>query len=383
MDSFKGTMTAAQACEAAERGLRSLWPHARMKTLPLADGGGGTVEAILRARGGAFQTTAARGPLGSIVAARWGMLADKRTAVVEMAAASGLALVAPGERDPMRASSHGTGEVLRATIASGARRILLGIGDTATVDGGLGAAQALGVRFFDDANREITQALAGADLERVASADVSALRTLLADVEIEVLCDVSNPLLGGSGAARVFGPQKGASPGDVERLENGLRRAYDVIEQATGTSVRALPGAGAAGGMGAAAVALLGARLVPGTERIFKLIGFAEALRSADILLTGEGRIDAQSLSGKGAGHALLEAHRAGVRAWAISGLAPEGVDPRATLHIERLAVLATDTTCPEPEEAQRQLEQAAARLASQPGDAGAYPATSNDSKQR
>ncbi|MBX3730746.1 MAG: glycerate kinase [Candidatus Sumerlaeia bacterium] len=380
MDSFKGTMTARQACEAVADGVAAGWPTAEWILVPLADGGAGTVEALLRARGGTERRTQVTGPLGDSVMAGWGLLADGRTAVLEMAAACGLALVAPGRRNPLEATSRGIGELLVAAIDAGARGVVLGIGDTATVDGGLGAAQALGVRFFDASGEELAAPLRGRDLERVAALDATAARQRFAGVELEVLCDVTNPLLGPRGAARVFGPQKGANPAMVEHLEAGLTRVAVLFESAAGTAVRDVAGAGAAGGMGACCLALLGGRLVPGTQTLFDLLGFGQALERADALLTGEGRLDAQSAAGKGAGRALQCARAAGVPAWAFVGIASEDFDATHELGVRGLVVLAPDGASPSADEAPLVLCEAARQWAERMAQEGIGSKTS---KQR
>jgi glycerate kinase len=380
MDSFKGTMSARQACEAVADGVAAGWPIAQRTLVPLADGGAGTVEALVRARGGTECRTQVTGPLGEPVMADWAMLADGHTAVLEMAAACGLALVAPERRNPLEATSRGIGELLKAAIAAGARRVVLGIGDTATVDGGLGAAQALGVRFIDARGEELAAPLRGRDLERVVALDATPARQRLAGIELEVLCDVTNPLVGPRGTARVFGPQKGADPAMVERLEAGLTGLAALFESAAGTAVREVPGAGAAGGMGACCLALLGGRLVPGTQTLFELLGFGRELARADMLLTGEGRLDAQSASGKGAGHALQCARAAGVPAWAFVGIASEDFDATRELGVRGLVVLAPDGAIPTAERAVAVLREAARQWAGRLAQEGSGSKTS---KQR
>ncbi len=296
-DSFKESLTALEVCEAIEAGFRTIWPQAEYRRRPMADGGEGTVQSLVDASGGQIHRCPVRGPLGEPVDAFWGMMGDGETAVIEMAAASGLHLVPPAQRNPLLTSSYGTGELIRAALDQGARRLIIGIGGSATNDGGAGMAQALGIALLDQAGKPL--APGGGALERLARIDLSGRDPRLSDLQIEVACDVDNPLCGPRGASAVFGPQKGATPAMVARLDANLGHYGDLIAQQLGQAVLEVPGAGAAGGMGAALLGLLGASLRPGIEIVMDAVGLAQAVADADLVITGEGRIDSQTIYGK------------------------------------------------------------------------------------
>lgn len=249
-DSFKGSLSAKEVAESLAAGLRRVWPEARIELLPLSDGGDGWVESMVTAANGSFVDVSVRGPLGEEVEARYGLIDAEggTTAVIEMATASGLALVTEDRRDPRRTTTHGTGELIRHALDGGARRLLVGIGGSATNDGGAGMASALGVRFTDSSGDELP--LGGGALADLDSVDLSGLDDRLADAEIIVAGDVDDPLLGDGGASAVYGPQKGAGPDVVRELEDALSRFADVVENAVGREIRDRPGAGAAGGLG-------------------------------------------------------------------------------------------------------------------------------------
>ncbi len=292
-DKFKGSLDAAGVAAALAAGARDVLPDCACALLPMADGGDGTVAAFL-ASGASARTVRVSGPLGDAVEASYAR--DGDTAIVEMAAASGLALL--GDRlAPRRATTRGTGELLRDALDAGATRILLGIGGSATTDGGAGALAALGARFLDAAGAELEPLPEG--LASVARVDLSGLDPRPAQLELAVACDVDNPLLGAQGAAAVYGPQKGASPDDVAFLDAFLGRLADAMSAATGRDLRALPGAGAAGGLGWALASAFGARLERGVSLVAQVRGLSAALAGADWCFTGEGRIDAQTLHGK------------------------------------------------------------------------------------
>ncbi len=256
-DSFKESLSAEKCCQAIKAGFSTLFPDANYICLPIADGGEGTVDAMVAATGGNIVTLEVCGPMGEKVNAFYGLTGDGKTAVIEMAAASGLMLVAPEKRNPLLASSFGTGELIRHALDNGIRHIILGIGGSATVDGGMGMAQALGVRFLD-ADGQVLVANGG-NLARVASIEMDECDPRLANCHIEVACDVDNPLVGARGAAAVFGPQKGATPEMVEELEQGLQNYARVLQQQTEINVCQMAGGGAAGGMGIAAAVFLNA----------------------------------------------------------------------------------------------------------------------------
>jgi glycerate kinase len=324
-DSFKGSLSAIDAARAMERGVRRTWPDAEVVKVPIADGGEGTVAAMVMATGGGFRETRVSGPLGEPVLARWGVLGDGETAVVEMAAASGLPLVPEGRRDPRVTSTRGTGELLRAALDAGFRRIVVGIGGSATNDGGSGMARALGVRFLDASGRELPEG--GAALASLDRLDLRGVDARLAGAEILVACDVDNPLTGPRGASAVYGPQKGATPEVVLELDAALGRLAEVARAATGRDVAELPGAGAAGGLGAGLLFFTPARLVPGVELVLGAARFDDLVRGAALVVTGEGRTDAQTAMGKAPVGVARVAGRHGVPVLLVSGSLGPGAD--------------------------------------------------------
>ncbi|EPF5351165.1 glycerate kinase [Cronobacter sakazakii] len=296
-DSFKESLSAMDVAKAIEAGFREIYPQASYVCVPMADGGEGTVEAMVAATGGQIITTPVTAPLGNKVDGFFGLLGDGETAVVEMAAASGLHLVPTAQRDPRITTSYGTGELILAALERGVKAIIIGIGGSATNDGGAGMMQALGARFLDGEGCEL--APGGAALARLERLDLSALDPRLAQVSVTAACDVDNPLCGEKGASAVFGPQKGATPAMVTELDAALRRFGEQLEAATGKAIISAPGAGAAGGMGAALLGMLNAELRPGIEIVIESLGLAQAVRDADLVITGEGRLDSQSIHGK------------------------------------------------------------------------------------
>ncbi|EPP6259093.1 glycerate kinase [Cronobacter sakazakii] len=296
-DSFKESLSAMDVAKAIEAGFREIYPQAHYVCVPMADGGEGTVEAMVAATGGQIITTPVTAPLGNKVDGFFGLLGDGETAVVEMAAASGLHLVPTAQRDPRITTSYGTGELILAALERGVKAIIIGIGGSATNDGGAGMMQALGARFLDGEGREL--APGGAALARLERLDLSALDPRLAQVSVTAACDVDNPLCGEKGASAVFGPQKGATPAMVTELDAALRCFGEQLEAVTGKTIISAPGAGAAGGMGAALLGMLNAELRPGIEIVIESLGLAQAVRDADLVITGEGRLDSQSIHGK------------------------------------------------------------------------------------
>lgn len=292
-NAFKGCLTAHEAATAIARGVEDA--GAEPEILPVADGGDGTLDALVAGLGGTIMGVIARGPLGLPVRAHLARLSDG-SGVVEMAQASGYALVAESERDPMHASSYGTGELIKGALARRPTRVLVALGGSATVDGGTGLARALGVRFFDDAGEQLPDG--GGALARLARIDASRADPRLRDAPIIACADVMNPLLGPDGAARVFGPQKGANPGQVDTLERGMERLAECLSADLGFDVGDTPGGGAAGGTGAM-LAGLGAEIRPGAEVVLDALGFAGRIEGADLVITGEGKLDAQTLAGK------------------------------------------------------------------------------------
>ncbi|WP_185265881.1 glycerate kinase [Halopseudomonas xiamenensis] len=321
-DSFKESLSAEQVASAIAGGWRSVYPQADIHLCPMADGGEGTVDAVLAATGGERRELSVRGPLGQPVQAHWGWL-ENGQAVIEMAAASGLHWVEPAQRDACITTSYGTGELILAALDAGARRIILGIGGSATNDGGAGVLEALGARLLDGQGQPL--AAGGAALASLQRIELDGLDPRLAQVEVLVAADVDNPLCGPRGASHVFGPQKGASVAQVEQLDRALGHYADVVAAALGEDVRDVPGVGAAGGLGFAARAVLGARFRPGIELVAELSGLAQAVQGADLVITGEGRLDGQSLHGKTPVGVARIAQAAGVPVIALAGSLGEG----------------------------------------------------------
>jgi len=293
-DSFKGTLSSLEICRLARQSIPRFFPDCAVDTVPVADGGEGTVDCFVEAIGAEKVTVDVTGPFGEPVRAAYARRGTQ--AILEMAAAAGLPLA--GERgDPERTTTYGVGQLLRHAVEQGCRTILLGLGGSATNDGGCGCAAALGARFYDRAGEAFVPV--GGTLDRIARIDLRPLRALLRDVEITVMCDVVNPLHGPSGAACVFAPQKGADPAMVRRLDAQLRSFDQTLRRELGVDLGTRPGAGAAGGMGAGCVAFLGAELRSGIEAVLDTVGFDARVAGADLVITGEGRIDSQSVHGK------------------------------------------------------------------------------------
>lgn len=296
-DSFKDSLSAQGVAQAVASGLREVWPDAQLMECPMADGGEGTIEAVLAACGGQWMTTDVSGPLGQPVQAQWGWLADTRTAIIEMAMASGLQLLTLAQRDATVTTTYGTGQLITAALDAGAQRVILAIGGSATNDAGSGMLSALGAGFLDDNDQPLPPG--GLALSKVARIDLGSLDARLKEVRFEVAADVNNPLCGPNGASHVFGPQKGASPEKVLALDAALAHFAEQSACVLGRDDSEQPGSGAAGGMGFAAGAYLNASFRPGVEVVADLTGLAQALEGADLVITGEGRFDAQTLRGK------------------------------------------------------------------------------------
>lgn len=320
-DSFKESLTAMEVALAIERGLRAVWPGANYVRLPLADGGEGTVQAMVEASAGRRVSATVSDPLGRRIQADYGVLGDGAskgmTAVIEMAEASGLHRLSNSERDPGIATSLGTGELISAALDAGARRLILGLGGSATNDAGAGMLVALGARLLDARGAELPAG--GTALARLSSLDFSALDSRLQDTELIIASDVTNPLCGPHGASAVFGPQKGADDALVAELDAALAHFADCLAQVTGTDARNRPGAGAAGGLGVTLLAL-GGQLRPGIEVVAEAVGLAPALAQADLVFTGEGKLDGQTLGGKTPLGVARLAQAAGVPVIALGG---------------------------------------------------------------
>jgi len=307
------------------RGIRQVFPNADVRLVPIADGGEGTVKALVDSTGGQLRRAQVSGPLGDIITASWGILGDGTTAVIEMAAASGLPLVPHDRRDPRLTSSYGTGELVRAALDAGLRRIIIGIGGSATNDGGMGMMRALGARFTSDDGRPLPEG--GAALAQLKLIDLAGLDVRLRETEIVVACDVDNPLCGPRGASAVFGPQKGASPQVVAELDAALAHFAVCASAATGLDVAEQPGAGAAGGLGAALLFFTAAKLRPGVDIVLDAVGFATLVEGADFVITGEGRTDFQTVFGKAPVGVAKLAKRFKVPVFCLSGSIGDGAN--------------------------------------------------------
>ena len=320
---FKGSLTAGQAARAIEAGVRSGWPEVEVIVLPLADGGPGTADALVDALGGQWHSAWAHDALGRPLQAQWA--GWSRGGVVEMARASGLSLLAPAERDALVASTLGTGELIVDALEHGIRSLLVGVGGSATNDGGVGALRALGYRFLDASGRALPPG--GAALRNLARIVPDGLLPAVRETEMTVMTDVLNPLCGPTGASAVYGPQKGASPEDVGLLDAALAHLAEIVKRDLGIDAAHLPGTGAAGGLSYGLLVGCGARISRGFEHLAKLLDLDSKLRGVDFVLTGEGRLDTQTLSGKGPLELARRARQSGAtRVVAFAGK----IDPRA-----------------------------------------------------
>ena len=294
-DSFKESMTALEAAQSIEKGMKAVFQDAEYQLLPMADGGEGTVQSLVDATDGTIRERSVTGPLGETVQAFLGILGNGKTAVIEMAAASGLHLVEPAKRNPLLTTSRGTGELISAALDEGVSHIIVGIGGSATNDGGVGMMQALGGKFLDEKGEEIGPG--GGALSAIKSIDLSLLDSRLDSVKLEVACDVTNPLTGPTGASAIFGPQKGATPEVVRTLDGNLAHLASIT--IGGSEVASIAGTGAAGGLGFALLAFLKAELNRGIDIVLKAVNFSEKVKDASLVITGEGRIDGQTIYGK------------------------------------------------------------------------------------
>lgn len=296
-DSFKESLSAEEVANQIEAGFSEIFPDAEYIKLPMADGGEGTVAALVATTHGRIVKKTVTGPLGRPVEAFYGLTGDGQTAVIEMAAASGLEIVPPAERNPLLTTTYGTGELVRDALDAGVRHIIFGIGGSATNDGGVGMVQALGGKFLNKNGQEI--GFGGGTLDQLDRIDISTLDARLAQCQIEVACDVNNPLVGPKGASAIFGPQKGATPEMIKQLDANLSHYCALVQRDLGIDICYAPGAGAGGGMGAAMLAFLKAELIPGIEIVVKAAGLEQTMQGADLVITGEGRIDSQTIHGK------------------------------------------------------------------------------------
>lgn len=324
-DSFKESMTAKEVCIAMEKGLRKVYPEANYVHVPMSDGGEGTVQSLVDASNGTLFTKEVMGPLGQPVEAKFGILGDGFTGAIEMASASGIHLVTKETKNPLITTTYGTGQLILECLDRGMKQIIIGIGGSATNDGGTGMAEALGARFLDK-NGDILPR-GGGSLDQLATIDVSGLDQRLNDVRIIVACDVTNPLCGEHGASHVFGPQKGATPGMVAQLDQSLAHYADVVKTQLNKDIRDVPGAGAAGGLGAGLLIFTQATLQKGIEIIIDYTNLKEKLKDADFVFTGEGGIDFQTKFGKTPFGVAQAAKLSGKKVIAIAGYIGEGIE--------------------------------------------------------
>ncbi|MCF6093130.1 glycerate kinase [Microaerobacter geothermalis] len=324
-DSFKGSLTAKQAAEAMKRGILKIFPEANVKMIPLADGGEGTVEAIVASVGGRLIKKEATGPLGKPVSAFFGLIDNGKTAVIEMASASGLTLVPPDKRNPLLATSYGTGELIKAAMDEGVERIIIGIGGSATNDGGVGMAAALGYQFLDIEGNHLP--LGAASLPKLHRIDPTNRDPRIQHVEFTVACDVKNTLCGEKGASAVFGPQKGATTDMIIQLDQELEHLGRMIKRDLNVDVFSIAGGGAAGGMGAGLIAFCNARLQPGIDFILDICRFDEQIEDADLIITGEGQTDEQSVMGKAPVGVSLRAKKYQIPVICLSGSLGKGYE--------------------------------------------------------
>ena len=359
-NAFKGTLTAPQAAAAIARGVREVFPDAEVVEVPVADGGDGTTEALVSAHHGEYRSVVVEGPLGEPVTARFGLIDDGGTAVVELAESSGLALLAESRRDPRRASTYGFGQLLSAALNAGVSRVIAGIGGSATNDGGAGMAQALGYLLQDEAGAQLERG--GVALIHLIGIDVYGVDRRWRSVPVRVACDVTNPLTGSRGASAVYGPQKGADDAAVRELDAALAHFAEVIERDLGKQVAGLPGAGAAGGTGAGLVAFLDAELVPGAPLVVEAAGLDARLGGAQLVITGEGRVDEQTVFGKAPGEVARRAAEAGVPVLAIAGSRGPGWEALSSVGVTSLLTL--DEVEPEPASNLRDAERLLYRAA-------------------
>ena len=323
-DSFKGTLSSRQVCQVMAGQLRRFFPQAQVKSIPVADGGEGSVEAFLAAAGGERRTRTVTGPFGEPVEAFYGILGDDRTAVIEMAACAGLPL-AEGRLNPARATTYGVGELLLAAKEAGCTKAILGLGGSCTNDGGAGAAAALGAKFTRADGAAFVPT--GGTLGEIAALDVSPVAQALQGMELTAMCDIDNPLYGDAGAAAVFAPQKGADAAMVARLDAGLRHLGQVSARCLGRDFSHLPGAGAAGGLGFGMAAFCGAQLRMGIDAVLDAVGFDSLLPGTDVVFTGEGKIDSQSAWGKVVSGVAARCRKAGVPVVAVVGQIGQGFE--------------------------------------------------------
>ena len=324
-DSFKGSLTAMEAAKNIKKGINSYDSKIDVELLPMADGGEGTVQSLVDATNGEIIEKEVNGPLGNKVKAFYGLLGDQKTAVIEMAAASGLPLVPEGKKNPLKTTTYGTGELIASALDAGAQKIIIGIGGSATNDAGVGMAQALGAEILDAEEQQID--FGGGNLDKIEKINLDKLDSRLQDVEVVVACDVDNPLYGKNGAAYVYAPQKGADPEMVKILDQNLRHFNQIAIKELNKDINKIPGAGAAGGLGAGLVAFLDAELKAGVDIVLDIIDFESYLKDVDLVITGEGMLDGQSIYGKTPVGVSRSAAKKDIPVIAIAGTLGEGVE--------------------------------------------------------
>ncbi len=318
IDSFKGCLSSLEAGQAASEGVRSIYPACEVIVTPIADGGEGILNVLTSATGGKYITVYAHDPLMNLIEAKYGISGDKKTALIEMAAISGLPLVPENKRNPMQTTTFGTGELIRDALEKGCRDFIIGIGGSATNDAGLGMLQALGYRFIDQQGSELGQG--GKMMKDVADIDFSNVHPALKESRFTVACDVNNPFYGAEGAAHIFARQKGADDQMIDELDKGMRSLSEIIKKVTGKDISNYPGAGAAGGMGGGLFAFLNATLKPGIKLILDTLDFQNKIQGADLIITGEGRVDRQTAMGKVPFGILEEAKKQNIPVIVIAG---------------------------------------------------------------
>lgn len=324
MDSFKGNFHSLKVAEIVERGIRKVYKDASVDKVAIADGGEGTVDAIVQTLSGKYEKVKVTGPMGEPVMAKYGIVEDT-TAVIEMAEASGLDLVDEDKRNPLKATTYGTGELILDAIEKGCTKIIMGIGGSATNDGGTGMARALGVKFLDRDGKELEEG--GGSLGALSRIDVSKLNDKISDIEIIVACDVTNPLYGEKGASAIFGPQKGADAGMIKQLDSNLKHYSEIVKKDLDLDVATEPGAGAAGGLGYGLVVFCGAKLSKGIDMVLDTIKIEDRMEDVDVVITGEGRVDGQTIYGKVPVGIAARAKKFGKPVYAIAGFADKGAE--------------------------------------------------------
>ncbi len=357
-NAFKGSLSAKDAAHVMAEAILDVDPDIEVREVPFSDGGDGLLEVLTDILGGEKVAVEVLGPLGKRIVSELCYVRDRSIAAIEMARASGLALLGESEGDPTRTTTYGTGELIKKGVDLGAKRIIIGIGGSATNDGGIGMAAALGVRFLDSRGKEIYPC--GGNLIKIRDIDIRGLYKKIKDVEIEVVCDVDNPLLGENGAARVYGPQKGATPEQVEELEQGLANLARVIKEKLGIDVTTIPGGGAAGGLGAGLFAFLGAKLKKGIDVMKSLTGLEQQIKGVDLVLTGEGKLDDQIFFGKGPFGVSDTAKKFGVPCIAVAGSVDITPD-----RLQEIGIIACLSICPGPVDLKKAMENARSYLKS------------------